>query len=322
MKVVTIQDSGSGSFARILPELGFNCFQFQAATMSGERVEVIEAGEGFELGGLPPSHNGIPILFPFPNRISQSRFSWDGQDYELAQGIVPDDGAGNAIHGFCIDRPWRIVNQTEESVTGEFQLGVDAPERLDLWPSDALIRIRYSITGASLQAEITVTNPGEKYLPWGFGTHAYFKVPLKSGGSPGNCTVYAPVSSIWELNRCLPTGQQRPIPDDVQLAESPYFDLLRVDAVFTGIKLQDGEVICRVLDEQAGLQMEQRCCSSFREIVAFTPPWASAICLEPYTCVTDAINLQQKGVDAGLRVLAPGESWNGWIKIQVTPVLC
>ena len=30
------------------------------------------------------------------------------------------------------------------------------------------------------------------------------------------------------------------------------------------------------------------------------PPHREAICLEPYTCTTDAINLQQQGVNAGL----------------------
>jgi len=43
-----------------------------------------------------------------------------------------------------------------------------------------------------------------------------------------------------------------------------------------------------------------------------------AICLEPYTCTTDAINLQQQGLDAGLRVLEPGESWRGIIEMHLS----
>jgi aldose 1-epimerase len=53
----------------------------------------------------------------------------------------------------------------------------------------------------------------------------------------------------------------------------------------------------------------------FRELVAFTPPHRQAVCLEPYTCTTDAINLQQAGIDAGWRVLAPGASWSGDVEL-------
>jgi aldose 1-epimerase len=61
----------------------------------------------------------------------------------------------------------------------------------------------------------------------------------------------------------------------------------------------------------------QRFSADFQELVAFTPPWTSAICLEPYTCTTDAINLQQQGFEAGLRILQPGETWTGCIDIEV-----
>jgi hypothetical protein len=32
--------------------------------------------------------------------------------------------------------------------------------------------------------------------------------------------------------------------------------------------------------------------------------------------VTDAINLEQRGIDAGLRVLPAGQTWTGWIDIE------
>jgi aldose 1-epimerase len=44
----------------------------------------------------------------------------------------------------------------------------------------------------------------------------------------------------------------------------------------------------------------------WREYVFFTPTSRDALAIEPYTCTTDAINLQQHGKDAGLRVVAPG----------------
>jgi aldose 1-epimerase len=48
------------------------------------------------------------VLFPFPNRIRDGRFTWDGREYRLP----PNDPAmKNAIHGFACRRPWRVVDQ-------------------------------------------------------------------------------------------------------------------------------------------------------------------------------------------------------------------
>ena len=57
--------------------------------------------------------------------------------------------------------------------------------------------------------------------------------------------------------------------------------------------------------------------SDFRELVLFTPGHRQAMCLEPYTCATDAINLHQRGVDAGWRVLPSGESWSAEVVCDV-----
>ncbi len=322
MSTVIIRDPKSGSTASIAVDCGFNCFRFVARLSSGESVDVIAAAEGFENGSLPASHNGIPILFPFTNRIRDGRFSWDGQTYYLPPSLVPYDNTGNAIHGFCSDVPWRIVAQQEDSVTGEFQLSVDAPDRLPLWPTDAVIQIQYTVTGSALRTRITVRNPSSKPLPWGFGTHPYFRVPLSAKSDPAKCTVLVPVSKVWELEEFLPTGRIVDPPQGEALDDAPFFDSLKVDAVYTKVRLKDGVSVCQIMDQEAGIQVEQKSSSDFRDIVVFTPPWMSAICMEPYTCVTDAINLQQKGIDAGLQILSPGGTWTGFIDIEAGPVVC
>ncbi|GAB5440686.1 MAG: aldose 1-epimerase family protein [Fuerstiella sp.] len=319
MNIVTIQDQSAGSHAKIAVDLGFNCFEL-TVKHDGRDVAVLHAADGFADGGQPPSHSGIPLLFPYPNRIRSGRYSWEGKDYHLPESLVAYEGAGNAIHGFCLDRPWRIVDQSDASVTAEFQISKDAPERLELWPTDGIIRIRYSLNGATLRAEIEVSNPTDTALPWGFGTHAYFKLPLSESSNPEQCTVYAPAGRRWELDQCLPTGRVVQPPENADLRNAPAFGGLKLDDVYTVVEADDGVVECRIADPAAGLHTVQRCNDSFREIVAFTPPWATAVCLEPYTCTTDAINLQRQGVDAGWQVLPPGQSWQGWIDIAVEAI--
>lgn len=322
MNTVVLNDPTTGSSAKIAPQLGFNCYEFTAKLNDSQEVAVIHAADGFENGDQPLSHSGIPLLFPYPNRIRGGQYSWEGKDYELPETLVAYEGAGNAIHGFALDRPWRIVEQTESSVTAAFRISQDAPERLPLWPTDGEIEIRYSLNNACLRADIVVHNPTNEPLPWGFGTHAYFRLPLDSAGEAGRCTIHAPVTKKWVLDECLPTGEIVDPPADGRLSDSPLFDTLKLDDVYTGVQSDAGVVECRIIDECNGVQVVQRCDDSFREIVAFTPPWTTAVCLEPYTCTTDAINLQQRGIDAGLQVLAPGASWKGWIEIAVGPVVC
>ena len=316
MNIVQIT-SEQGSRAKIAVDLGFNCFSFTAVTANGNCVDVLSATEGFESGGLPASRSGIPLLFPYPNRIAGGRYSWQGHDYQLTPELVPFDKTGNAIHGFCIDRPWRVVSQSQSSVTAVFRTSIDAPERLNLWPTDAEIEVTHELREACLISIIKVRNPSNQPLPWGFGTHAYFHLPLSATSSADQCLIHAPVSRTWDLQECLPSGTTSALETKPDLSLSPAFGDLQLDDVYTGIRAADGRVICRMTDPAARLVVEQRCSGGFREIVAFTPPWATAVCLEPYTCVTDAINLQQKGIDAGLQVLPPGETWSGRIEIDV-----
>ncbi|QDU82279.1 Aldose 1-epimerase [Polystyrenella longa] len=318
MKTITIEDQSSGSVANISLEYGFNCYSF-LGVVQGKKVDVIDAAPEFPENGERPSGNGIPILFPYPNRISNGTYTWEGKEYHLPEGVVSYNN-GSAIHGFCLDRPWRLIESDTNSALAQFKLSVDAPDRKDLWPADFILEVRYSISGAVLTADCRVLNCDDKPLPWGFGTHPYFKLPLVSSSHAGNCLVSLDAERQWELNDCLPTGQQVDVPEDKDLREGAYFDLLKLDDVYTGLGDKD-QLECSIMDEDAGIQVAQRYGSIFREVVMFTPPGRDAICLEPYTCVTDAINLQQQGIDAGLQVLEPGQDCRFQIAIGVEEVV-
>jgi aldose 1-epimerase len=318
MDVISISDARSGSTAKIAPALGFNCFDFQARVGS-ETVSVIDASPQFAGGHEKPSGHGIPILFPFPNRIRGGKFSWNGKTYQIDAAHASFHGA-NAIHGFCLDRPWRVTSRGADHAVGVFQLSVDAPDRLAYWPADFRIEVRYSLHGARLRADILIVNPSTDSLPWGFGTHPYFKLPLSAKSRSSRCLIEAPASQEWELVDCMPTGRRVPITEAKDLREGAYFDVLKLDDVLTGLG-QTPTVECAILDEEAGLQIMQRFPTAFRELVVYTPPNRDAICLEPYTCVTDAVNLEPQGIDAGWQVLDPGAEFRTWFEIAAGEVI-
>lgn len=321
MTVITLTDPNTGSTARIAPALGFNCFEF-AARVRDWTIQVLEADPAFADGQLRPSGHGIPILFPFPNRIRDSRFAWDGREYVIPADVGLHDKLGYAIHGFCLDRPWRVTSQSERFVIGQFQLSVDAPERRHLWPADFLIEAKYELRGSSLRCDIRIENPDSVPLPWGFGTHPYFRVPLESESRLASCLVQVPANQEWLLKDCLPTGRRQEVPRSKDLREGEYLDVLKLDDVLTDLEAENGLLESAIVDESAGLQITQRCGTEFREYVVFTPPNRPCVCLEPYTCATDAINLQARGVDAGLQVLAPGQQAHLWFEITAGTLLC
>ena len=322
MQPVLIRDPVSRSSAQILPELGFNCFDFQAVV--GERViSVLDASPEFATGSGRPSGHGIPILFPFPNRIREGRYHWNDDDYALPDTVVPYDRTGNAIHGFCLDRPWRVIDRGEQFVVGEFHLSVDAPDRAEFWPADFILTVRYAIRDATLETRVLIHNPDDKLLPWGFGTHPYFRLPLAADSQSTQCLIEIPASEEWELIDCLPTGVRRPVPEDKDFREGEYFGIAALDDVLTGLSpAQEQPFVETVIyDEPAGLQVAQRFDPVFREAVVFTPPDRDAFCIEPYTCTTDAINLEPRGVDAGWKTLSPGTETQLWIDIEAGGIL-
>ena len=312
MKPLTLTNTRTGSTARILPEFGFNLYQLQLPV--GKRtVDVLDATADFPTTGNSPSHSGIPLLFPFPNRIRGGRYTWAGREYVL-DGIH-QDGQGNSIHGLVIDRPWRVIQVIENAAVGQFQLSVDAPDRRSFWPADFLLEVRYELRDAGLHCDIRVFNPDSTPLPFGFGTHPYFRIPLSPSGKAGDCLIQAPVAEEWELVGCLPTGKRLPVSGRKNLRDGQEVEGLKLDDAFTGMTATDDRIDTVVMDPAAGLEIRQSFDPAFRELVVYTPPHGRSVCLEPYTCITDAIHLSEQGIDGGWRVLGPGAEFRTWFQI-------
>ncbi len=302
VEVITLKDEASGATARIAPGLGFNCFSFRPCP-AGAPLETLWSAPEFLEGTARPSGSGIPLLFPFPGRIGARQFHFQGRDYALRS----DDRRGNAIHGFVLDRPWQVVEHTTTRVVARFQASRADPQILEQWPADFCLTARYELQGQTLQSEFTVENPSDRPLPWGFGTHPYFRVPL-GGLRREACRVFVPAREIWELVDMLPTGRRLPAEGRLALHQGLAFGETQFDDVFTGLSRIDGGCGATIDDPDSGRKLTLSFDANFREIVVYNPPHREAICLEPYTCVPDPFALTARGIDAGLRVLGPGES--------------
>lgn len=309
---------GPAERAEIWPALGFNCYRWHVCRGGTEYELLYAAPTLFEEAA--PTRSGFPILFPFPNRIRGGRYFWDGRAYQLP---LNDNVQQNAIHGFACRRPWRIVDHGADAeaawLTGEFHGSRDAAECAALWPADYRIRVTYRLTGQGLAVQAVVDNTDRKSLPFGLGYHPYFRVPFATAGA--EAWVDAPAAAYWELNECLPSGKRFPVEGLRDLRRPRPLEGLQLDDVLTDLAAgpsgADG-LLDRGGVRQGGLAVRLRCSPDFSELVAFTPPHRQAVCLEPYTCVTDAVNLAQRGLETGWRTLPPGGQWRGEVECVVS----
>lgn len=309
LEVIEIRDEASGSSAKIAPTFGFNCFEF-LAKVDDQTVDVLWSAPDFADGTARASSSGIPLLFPFPGRIKGTRLSWEDRQFEIPEG----DGRGNAIHGFVMNRAWRVIEKTDSKVTAEFQAAQDDATLLEQWPTDFKVTATYEISGAALTGTYTIENPSTKPLPFGFGTHPYFKVPI-GGESADACEIVVPYTFAWEFKDQLASGNQ--FNRDTDPFQPMLFKDTQFDNGFGGLECEDGLCTTSIHDPGSGRTIEQQFDDQFDSVVLYNPGHREAFCIEPYTCIPDAFQLRRQGYDGGLRVLAGGDKFETSIRIRV-----
>lgn len=311
--VTTLRDGASNAEAVIDAALGNNVLRFRASpSVRAPPIDVlVQPGEQ----GLRGYRAGNPLLFPFPNRVRGGRFSFGSHDVVMD---VNEAVRGNRIHGLVFDRAFLVESVGVDAAGAYHRASLDlhhdaALARQFPWPVRFIVETR--LLGGALTQAFSAMNVGSEPLPLGFGTHPWF--PNTMGGERGESVVRVPGRRRWRLVEGVPTGEREEVAGgkfDLHagrtLGGEEYDDVLteperRPDA-WTEASIRYGAV--EILVEAS---------ETFREWVVFAPLTRPVICLEPYTCTTDAVNLAARGIDSGLITLAPGEKWEGTIRISL-----
>ncbi len=305
----------SGAQATIYPGVGFNLIDWRVPGPDGP-VQIMHAQPDVLAGGSG-TRSGLPILFPFPNRIAGATYDWAGHTYHLAPAHPGDP---NAIHGFCAKTPWNDYAATGESaITGTFRLSRDARAAADTWPGDLELRITFDLSDHNLRITAQVTNVDDHPVPFGLGYHPYFS--RLDAPHVDDLDVQVSAGSYWQLAGSIPTGAVAPVTGDRDLQIPVRLGDRVLDDVLTGLPAFHPEADglmqrARLVGGRTVLAL--RCDSAFRDMVVFTPENREAVAIEPYTCPTDAVHLQALGQDVGWKVLEPTQTWTGVVEFAVT----
>lgn len=234
------------------------------------------------------------VLAPWPNRIRDGRYTFDGVEHHLP---LSEPARRNAIHGLVAERRWERVAQGPGSV----DLRCDLPPSPG-YPYVLALRTRYTATDRGVRAEHEVENVGQRTAPFAFGVHPYLLVP--------GVAVDALVLTLGARARLATDERLLPIEevDDARfLVGAPIGDA-EIDAAFAAAS---GPIVARVVAPD-GRGVEITADAGFRWWQVYTshrqtaPLRRRSLAVEPMTAPPDAF---RSGAD--LLALGPGEGWRG-----------
>ncbi len=237
------------------------------------------------------------VLAPWPNRVRDGRYEFDGAEHRLE---LSEPERGNALHGLVLQSRWRGVRTSPRRVALSYAL-----EPAPGYPFELALGVSYELASGGVVMTVQATNVGARRAPFGAGFHPYL--------TPG---VTAVDDIVLELpagtrvpvdeQRLVPSGPATPVDgSELDFREPRRLGALRVDACFGELGRSPAGVARVRLGSKSGpgqltIWMDER----FRFVQVFTAD--AAVALEPMTCAPDAFNSGD-----GLVVLEPGASFTG-----------
>lgn len=238
-----------------------------AITGDGYRAVVTECGGGLrvlEYDGRPlvhgygedehaPSGRG-QLLLPWPNRIQDGTYSFDGRELTLA---LSEPARGNAMHGLTRWTSWTLEEKTAHSASLVYRL---LAQKGYPWTVD--LHVLYDLSADGLTVTVTATNLAGSPAPYAQGAHPYLTVAEQ--GAADACV------DGWELmvpaavrltadDRKIPVGRE-------DVSDTPYD--FRIARPIRGMQLDDAFTdLARGPDGRA--QAELRNPADGREVVVW-----------------------------------------------------
>lgn len=239
----------------------------------------------FPQGGPIPDYRGI-IAAPWPNRIADGKYTFDGVAYQLP---VNEPERGTSLHGLAFPLDWALKEHDDASVTLTCTVGPT-----EGYPFVLELSASYVLDASGLHTTVSATNAGDSVAPYGVCPHPY----LVAGSSPlDEWILEAPVATFLEVtpDRLLPVALASVEGHEFDFRSARAIGATEIDHAFTDVAFDGGQARLSLRDPAGtgvGMAWDERC--TWLQIHTAdkpTPlPNRLGLAVEPMTCPPDAFN--------------------------------
>lgn len=241
-------------------------------------------------------------LAPFPNRIQDGKYFFEGNDYQFS---INKPKENNAIHGFVWNKNFEVVSTKAEKDFASITLKYIYDGGEAGYPFSFELLFEYTLKGNSFSMSFSATNTGNTNMPFGYGWHPYFAF----GNNVEHWQLQLPECNILETDaRLIPNGNSKKY-NSFQQPEN--IGATEFDTAFelTGNKdFFETTLFSSVINQTISIQQS----NIFKYLQVYIPPNRNCIAIEPMTCPANAFNSEE-----GLIVLEPQQNCNGIISISI-----
>ncbi len=238
------------------------------------------------------------LLMPWPNRVRDGRWEWEGASLQLA---LTEVAKSTAIHGLTRWLTWDVLTQDRASV----RLGCRLPAQPG-WPFRLGLQAHYVLDETGLTVTMTALNEGVAAAPFAAGVHPYLAA---GGGLVDDCTLLLPARTWLPVDsRGTPVEALTVGGTERDFLVPRVIGSLVLDEAFTDLVPEAG-LVTVALTRPDGTTASLWAGAGFDHVQLFSgdtlpaPRRRRGLAVEPMTAPPNAL---QSG--HGLRVLQPGES--------------
>jgi aldose 1-epimerase len=253
--------------------------------------------DGYDVDAMSTSGRG-QLLIPWPNRLQDGRYEFDGRRHQLA---LSEPEHGNAIHGLVRWTRWFVREREADRVLLEHVLHPQPG-----YPFSLTVEVEYALAADGLSVRTTATNIGVDACPYGAGVHPYLTVGTPSVDaailtSPG-------ATVIRSDDRGLPVGTDRVERTPFDFRRARAIAATTLDHAFTDLERGDDGLARVELRHPDGSGVVLWVDEGYRYLMLFTGDplpdvGRRSLAVEPMTCPPNAFRTGESLVR-----LEPGET--------------
>ena len=213
-------------------------------TAHGYRAVVTECGAGLRrlshegtdlVQGFPETATASSgrgqLLIPWPNRIRDGRYIFEGSEQQLP---LSEAARGNASHGLVRWTAWTQL-QREDTVTSRCRLMAQSgyPWTLDL-------EVVHALTETGLRVSVTAVNRSECPAPYALGAHPYLTVGGDDTETIDDWELTLPARTRLLVDeQMIPTGSEDVTGGDLDFRVARRVGETSLDTAFTDLERTD-----------------------------------------------------------------------------------